>query len=247
MEPSSHQLLNSALRYWGCAIQAGAQISGAFTFALPNASPELVDVVKTNFSPLPFACIPHLFSSTPPDWNQILLNSHSQDARQLLSVASEKSHIPPPVKFDPANRSITLLMPGFDKSEIKLYQVCPYCKFLIYCFSVCLCLFIFLLMFHFTRKRSFHYFTSIETLWTFYVIASTFCDYPFLYQLIRCWLCKFYAKLIRQWFFMMQFRGGSELLVEAGDQRRIIHLPSQLQGKVGGAKFSERSLVITMQ
>lgn len=46
---------------------------------------------------------------------------------------------------------------------------------------------------------------------------------------------------------MMQFRGGSELLVEAGDQRRVIQLPSQLQGKVGGAKFIERNLVITMR
>lgn len=45
----------------------------------------------------------------------------------------------------------------------------------------------------------------------------------------------------------LQFRGGSELLVEAGDQRRVIRLPSQLQGKVGGAKFADRSLVITMR
>lgn len=45
----------------------------------------------------------------------------------------------------------------------------------------------------------------------------------------------------------MQYRGGSELLVEAGDQRRVIHLPSKIQGKVGGAKFIDRSLVITMR
>lgn len=47
----------------------------------------------------------------------------------------------------------------------------------------------------------------------------------------------------------MQYRGGSELLVEAGDQRRVIQLPSKIQGKVGGAKFNimDRSLVITMR
>uniref|UniRef100_F6HSS4 Uncharacterized protein n=2 Tax=Vitis TaxID=3603 RepID=F6HSS4_VITVI len=27
-----------------------------------------------------------------------------------------------PVKFDPSKKSVSLLMPGFDKSEIKLYQ-----------------------------------------------------------------------------------------------------------------------------
>lgn len=45
----------------------------------------------------------------------------------------------------------------------------------------------------------------------------------------------------------MQFRGGTELLVEAGDQRRVIRLPPQIQGKVGGAKFEDRSLLITMR
>lgn len=165
MDPHNHLSLKSALRYWGCAIQAGAQISGAFASTSSNASAELEEVVKKSCSPLPFARIPHISSHNHPDWNEILPNSHSQDARCLLSFTSEKTRVPPPVKFDPANRSITLLMPGFDKSEIKLYQ----------------------------------------------------------------------------------FRGGSELLVEAGDQRRVIQLPSQLQGKVGGAKFIERNLVITMR
>lgn len=48
-------------------------------------------------------------------------------------------------------------------------------------------------------------------------------------------------------FSNLQFRGGSELLVEAGDQRRVIPLPSQIQGKVGGAKFTDRNLIITMR
>lgn len=48
-------------------------------------------------------------------------------------------------------------------------------------------------------------------------------------------------------YWKMQYRGGSELLVEAGDQRRVIPLPSDIQGKVAGAKFVDQSLVITMR
>lgn len=44
----------------------------------------------------------------------------------------------------------------------------------------------------------------------------------------------------------LQYRGGSELLVEAGDQRRVIPLPPEIQGKVAGAKFGDRSLVISL-
>lgn len=136
MDPHSHLSLNSALRYWGCAIQAGAQISGAFASASSNVSAELEEMVKKSCSPLPFARIPHVSSSHHPDWNEILLNSHSQDARCLLSFTSDKTQVLPPVKFDSDNRSITLLMPGFDKSEIKLYQVSiPYFSILHLCFS----------------------------------------------------------------------------------------------------------------
>lgn len=45
----------------------------------------------------------------------------------------------------------------------------------------------------------------------------------------------------------MQFRGGAELLVEAADQRRVIRLPPEIQGKVKGAKFVDRNLVIAMR
>ena len=49
------------------------------------------------------------------------------------------------------------------------------------------------------------------------------------------------------WCWKLQYRGGTELLVEAGDQRRAIRLPRQIQGNVGGAKFVDRRLVITMR
>lgn len=46
---------------------------------------------------------------------------------------------------------------------------------------------------------------------------------------------------------ILQYRGGSELLIEAGDQRRVICLPPEIQGKVAGAKFIDRSLTVTMR
>ncbi|XP_024995071.1 uncharacterized protein At1g26090, chloroplastic [Cynara cardunculus var. scolymus] len=158
--------LNSALRYWGCAVQAGALISGAFGVTHLSCSEEHLETAKRTFSPLPFASYPPISFKTPLNWEDIMHNGHSNDARDLLSTSkSGSSGYVQSVTFDPANKSMTLLMPGFDKSEIKLYQ----------------------------------------------------------------------------------YRGGSELLIEAGDQRRVICLPSQIQGKVGGAKFIDRKLIITMR
>ncbi|XP_040998016.1 uncharacterized protein At1g26090, chloroplastic isoform X1 [Juglans microcarpa x Juglans regia] len=165
MHPNSPISVNSALRYWGCTVQAGAQVSGAFGIDSPNLNEELVEQVKRTFSPLPFAFTPQFQVDSPLDWNEVMLKTVCKDARNLLSLPPSHTSDMSSVKFDPAKKSVTLLMPGFDKSEIKLYQ----------------------------------------------------------------------------------YRGGSELLVEAGDQRRVILLPPDIQGKVGGAKFMNRSLVITMR
>ncbi|XP_059655566.1 uncharacterized protein At1g26090, chloroplastic isoform X2 [Cornus florida] len=166
MDPNSPPSVDSALRYWGCIMQAGVQVSGAFGIVSPNSRVESTETVAKKFSPMPFAFIPHVSTDSPLDWSKIMLNGLSKDAQELLTMPiNHSSNIMPLVKFDQAKKSVTLLMPGFDKSEIKLYQ----------------------------------------------------------------------------------FRGGSELLVEAGDQRRVIHLPSQIQGKVAGAKFMDRSLTITMR
>lgn len=166
MDPNIPTSVNSALRYWGCTLQAGAQVSGAIGISSPHFNEESLEGVKKNFLPLPFAFIPHLSIGYPPEWNSVMLNTVGHDARTLFSLpASHSNSMAPPVKFDAAKKSVTLFMPGFDKSEIKLYQ----------------------------------------------------------------------------------YRGRSELLVEAGDQRRVICLPTNIQGKVGGAKFFDRSLVITMR
>ncbi|KAL2233446.1 UNVERIFIED_CONTAM: putative protein, chloroplastic [Sesamum indicum] len=148
MNPTNPLSLNCALRHWGCAIQAGARVSGAFVVTPPNSPITFSETVEINFSPLPFAFIPHLEFGIHLHWKEIMMSNQSKDARALLSETTNKSLLSS-VQFDPSNKSVKLFMPGFDKSEIKLYQ----------------------------------------------------------------------------------FRGGSELLVEAGDQRRVICLPPQIQGK----------------
>ncbi|KAK7407598.1 hypothetical protein VNO78_09551 [Psophocarpus tetragonolobus] len=165
MDPSNPTSINSALRYWGCTIQAGAQISGAFGITSQQENLESSERAKKEFSPLPCAFISRLTMNNPIDWSRILLDTSNEEARHLLnSLSTQGGDMPSPVRFDIKRKAVTLFMPGFDKSEIKLYQ----------------------------------------------------------------------------------YRGGSELLVEAGDQRRVIPLPPQIQGKVGGAKFADRSLVITL-
>ncbi|CAA6661244.1 unnamed protein product [Spirodela intermedia] len=161
LDPSRPISISSALRYWGCAIQAGTQISGAFGFA-PPLSPMSLTEVSEKISPLSFALVPYLSTESPVDWDSVL-NTLSDEVKGILD--SSQSGTQPLVRFDSAKRTVTLFMPGFDKSEIKLYQ----------------------------------------------------------------------------------YRGGTELLVEAGDQRRVIHLPSRLQGKVGGAKFVDGSLLVTLR
>ncbi|XP_077253734.1 P-loop containing nucleoside triphosphate hydrolases superfamily protein isoform X2 [Tasmannia lanceolata] len=160
MDPNSRISVACALRYWGCAIQAGAQISGAF--GLTRQSCMLSSEVTENLLPLPFAFLPYLSTDSPVEWD-VTLKVLDKDVQNILSTAG--SNFRSSVKFDSTKKSVTLFMPGFDKSEIKLYQ----------------------------------------------------------------------------------YRGGSELLVEAGDQRRIITLPYGIQGKVCGAKFVDRSLVITLR
>lgn len=161
MDPNNPMSVKSALRYWGCTIQAGSHASAAFAIS-SSPSSESNKITREEFVPLSFASASVPFTSNGLDWDKILLDQANSSVRELLSGTVS---LTPPVTFDTAKKSVTLFMPGFDKSEIKLYQ----------------------------------------------------------------------------------YRGGSELLIEAGDQRRVIRLPSQIQGKVGGAKFVDRSLIITMR
>lgn len=102
--------VSAALRYWGCAIQAGTHVSAAFGF-LPQVSP-VEKEASEKFSPLPFSILP-LDSS---------VSSFTSSAKELLKCGPKCKYSY--VTFDPKEKTVTLFMPGFDKSEIKLFQVC---------------------------------------------------------------------------------------------------------------------------
>uniref|UniRef100_A0A0D9YX97 Anion-transporting ATPase-like domain-containing protein n=1 Tax=Oryza glumipatula TaxID=40148 RepID=A0A0D9YX97_9ORYZ len=160
MDPRRSISVSSALRYWGCTTQAGGNICGAFGYT--EQPFEIHQGVAEKFLPMTFSFLPFLPTDSSADWSRVL-NSLSQNAKDLLRNTSNKVY--PSVSFDSVQKSVTLFMPGFDKSEIKLYQ----------------------------------------------------------------------------------YRGGSELLIEAGDQRRVVKLPPAMQGKVGGAKFVDRNLIVTIR
>ncbi|XP_020582586.1 uncharacterized protein At1g26090, chloroplastic isoform X2 [Phalaenopsis equestris] len=117
MDPSRPLSVISALRYWGCAIQAGTNIYGAFGFALKFSSATQETVER--MSPLSFTLLPFISSYSSLDWDEIL-NSFSKDASNLLLGNTISLHSL--VLFDHKQKSVTLFLPGFNKSEIKLYQ-----------------------------------------------------------------------------------------------------------------------------
>jgi arsenite-transporting ATPase len=124
IDPNNPTSVNSALRYWGCTIQAGAQVSGAFGISSQQPKLESFESAKKDLSPLSSAFISSPLMNSPIDWSRVLLDTVNEDARHLLtSLSSQSSNMTSSVKFDVESKSVTLFMPGFDKSEIKLYQV----------------------------------------------------------------------------------------------------------------------------
>lgn len=162
--PKNVIAVDTALRYWGCATQAGVHVAGAlYSLSSPEATPPDAGFVE-KFVPLRVAGLPSISFDSPPNWDEAL-GRLSKEAKSVMSGTSQAGTIPAPVTFDQAARTVTLFLPGFQKSDIKLSQL----------------------------------------------------------------------------------RGGSELLVEAGDQRRSVVLPAAMRGKVSGAKFQEKSLVVTIK
>ena len=132
MDPNNPTSVNSALRYWGCTIQAGAQVSGAFGITSRQQNLEPLERAMKGFSPLPSAFISSLSMDSPIDWSRVLLDTVNEDARHLLTLQSSQcSNVTSSVEFDIKRKSVTLFMPGFDKSEIKLYQVICFCSYII--------------------------------------------------------------------------------------------------------------------
>lgn len=127
MDPNNPMSVKSALRYWGCTIQAGSHASAAFAISSSSSSnltAESNKIPKDDFMPLPFASASVPFAGNGLEWDKILLDQANSSVRELLSeTVCHGSNMTPPVMFDTAKKSVTLFMPGFEKSEIKLYQV----------------------------------------------------------------------------------------------------------------------------
>lgn len=122
MDPSNCMSVKAALRYWGCAIQAGAHVAGAFypASALNEASNKAS--IEEKFCPLATAGVPLLSMDSAINWD-IAMNNMDEDAKKLLTINNISSRSISPVTFDQNKKMLTLFMPGFDKSEIKLSQV----------------------------------------------------------------------------------------------------------------------------
>jgi len=78
--------------------------------------------VAQKFMPLSFSLLPFLSNDSSANWSRAL-SLLSQNTKEQLRNTS--IHVYPSVSFDSVQKSVTLFMPGFDKSEIKLYQVRP--------------------------------------------------------------------------------------------------------------------------
>jgi HSP20 family molecular chaperone IbpA len=118
MDPRRSISVSSALRYWGCTTQAGGQICGAFGYT-ENPS-EMHQEVADKFMPLSFSLLPFLSNDFSVDWDSALSSLSQNTMKQLRDTTAQ---VYPSVSFDSVQKLVTLFMPGFDKSEIKLYQV----------------------------------------------------------------------------------------------------------------------------
>jgi hypothetical protein len=118
MDPRRSISVSSALRYWGCTTQAGGQICGAFGYT-ENPS-EMHQEVADKFMPLSFSLLPFLSNDFSADWDSALSSLSQNTMKQLRDTTAQ---VYPSVSFDSVQKLVTLFMPGFDKSEIKLYQV----------------------------------------------------------------------------------------------------------------------------
>ncbi|KAH9296937.1 hypothetical protein KI387_028619 [Taxus chinensis] len=122
MDPSNSMSVKAALRYWGCAIQAGTNVSGAFYLAFASNGASNKGPIEEKFFPLATAGVPFLSMDSVINWD-IAINNLNEDARKLLTLKSGNSRSISPVTFDQTKKTLTLFLPGFDKSDIRLSQV----------------------------------------------------------------------------------------------------------------------------
>ncbi|URE12833.1 Anion-transporting ATPase [Musa troglodytarum] len=106
MDTSRSTSVDAALRYWGCAIQAGTDICGVLGFS-PTSSVVTESIIQ-KFLPLRFGCLPYISSEECVDLKSMIesLNKDTKDLFGTSSCCSESS-----VRFDPSQKSVTLFMP----------------------------------------------------------------------------------------------------------------------------------------
>lgn len=120
--PSNSISVDTALRYWGCATQAGVHVAGTlYPFSSPEAPAPDAEFGE-KFVPLSVAGLPYVAFDSPPNWDEAV-GRLSEEAKGIMSGTSQAGSIPAPVTFNQAARTVTLFLPGFQKSDIKLSQV----------------------------------------------------------------------------------------------------------------------------
>ncbi|MBD0337090.1 MAG: ArsA family ATPase, partial [Cyanobacteria bacterium Co-bin13] len=97
---------------WGSAQQVGLTVGGVL---LTSDSPA---AYEASFAPLPVYGLPLLSGAVPyPDWQPLM--AALPDPLALAKTA------PRPVTIDAAARTVSLFLPSFDKSQVKLIQSGP--------------------------------------------------------------------------------------------------------------------------
>jgi arsenite-transporting ATPase len=122
MNPCNELSIRAAMRYWGCASQAGVRVTGGF---YADTTSREMNEVKEVFSPLALSNLPSFHPE--PDINWSTLISAMAHETKLLLEKDDGGGIPSPVEFNLQEKKVTFLLPGFDKAEIKLSQVTIIC------------------------------------------------------------------------------------------------------------------------
>ncbi|KAH9289380.1 hypothetical protein KI387_033497, partial [Taxus chinensis] len=115
------QLVKIALRYRGCVIQADTNVSGAFYLASSSNGASNKGPIEENFLPLTIVGVPFLSMDSIINWD-ININCLNEDARKFITLKSGNSRSISPVTFDQTKKTLTLFLPRFDKSDIRLSQ-----------------------------------------------------------------------------------------------------------------------------
>lgn len=98
---------------WGGAQQIGLTVAGAFLSPMSSTATALT-VASDRFAPLPLHRLPE---RTDPTWDGLMAS--------MPNFTADAQSAPRPVSIDLAAGKVSLYLPGFDKSQVKLTQYGP--------------------------------------------------------------------------------------------------------------------------